>query len=290
MLRSWMFVPGDSEKMLGKSTSLAADALVFDLEDAVNEPRKAVAREMVAAHLQQAPRDGSQLWVRINALDTAHALSDIKTVLAGRPDGLVLPKAEHGQLADTLAGHLDAAETDLGLQAGSTRIALIAFETPRAVLNLASYQTLHPRVCGLSWGAEDLAAGIGAQSNRDEQGEYTEPYRLARSLSLIAAGAAAVQAIDTAFTDFRDLAGLQRSCQQARRDGFLGKIAIHPGQLEAIHAAFTPGEDELEHARAVVAAFAANPGAGVVALDGKMLDKPHLQQAERLLSFEASAP
>lgn len=289
MLRSWMFVPGDSEKMLGKSATLGADALIFDLEDAVVESRKPQAREMVCQHLQQAPRDGSQLWVRINALDTRYAMDDLRTVMAGRPDGVVLPKAEHGKQAQTLADALNQAEAECGIQAGSTRIALIAFETPLAVLNIASYQQLNERVCGLSWGAEDMAAAIGAQANRDEQGVYTEPYRLTRNLCLMAAGAAGVQAVDTAYTNFRDPEGLQHSCQEARRDGFSGKIAIHPAQLEAIHAAFTPSQDELAWADAVVAAFAQQPDAGVVSLDGKMLDKPHLLQAQRLLSFRAVA-
>ena len=285
-LRSWMFVPGDSEKMLGKSTSLEADALIFDLEDAVVESQKQRARQMVAEHLQQAPRDGAQLWVRINALDSEHALADIRAVMAGRPDGLVLPKAEHGEQAEQLDRALSEAEAGFGGQTGSTRIALIAFETPLAVLNMASYRTLHPRVVGLSWGAEDLAAGIGAQANRDEHGAYTAPHVMARNLCLMAAGAAGVQAVDTAFIDFRDEAGLQRSCREARRDGFLGKIAIHPAQLPAIHAAFTPTAEELDRARAIVEAFAANPGAGIVGVAGKMLDKPHLRQAQRLLAWE----
>ncbi len=287
--RSWLFVPGDSEKMLAKSPGLGADALIFDLEDAVVEERKAPARGMVRERLRTADRDSSQLWVRINGYDTAHLLADLEAILPGRPDGIVLPKAEHGAQAEQLAAELNALEAEHGLAPGSTQIALIAFETPRAVLNIASYQALPARVCGLSWGAEDMAAAIGAQANRDEQGAYTAPYVLTRSLCLMAAGAAGVSAIDTAFTDFRDSEGLRESCGQARRDGFLGKIAIHPGQLDAIHAAFTPSADELQRARAIVAAFAASPGSGIVSVAGKMLDRPHLQQAQRLLAMAGVA-
>ncbi len=285
MLRSWLFVPGDNAKMLGKSGALGADALIFDLEDAVVESRKAVARQMVAEHLQTAAPTASQRWVRINALDTVHALDDLRGVMAGGPAGIILPKAEHGQQAEQLAAQLSALETEHGLAVGSTRIALIAFETPLAVLNLASYQSLHSRVCGISWGAEDMAAVLGAQANRDAQGRYTAPYVLTRSLCLMAAGASGVPAIDTAFTDFRDTPGLVASCREARRDGFAGKIAIHPGQLESIHAEFTPDAQQIAHAQAVVAAFAASPEAGSVALEGRMLDRPHLRQAQRVLAL-----
>jgi citrate lyase subunit beta/citryl-CoA lyase len=283
MLRSWMFVPGDSEKMLGKSAILNADALIFDLEDAVAEDRKSQARLMVQEHLFKVDRGSSQLWVRINALDTSHFKADLDAVMQGKPHGIVLPKAEHGRQAEQLASELDRLEAQHGMAQGQTRIALIAFETPLSVLNIATYQSLHPRVLGLSWGAEDMASAIGAQANRDEHGQYTAPYILTRSYCLMAAAAAGVQAIDTAYTDFRNAPGLKDSCTHARRDGFLGKIAIHPAQLEDIHAAFTPSSEELQRARRIVAAFAAKPGAGIVELDGKMLDKPHLQQARRLL-------
>lgn len=285
MIRSWLFVPGDSDKMLGKAASLQADALIFDLEDAVSEAHKAEARRKVRALLDQGPLSASQRWVRINALDTAHALQDLCAVLPGRPDGIVLPKAEHAAQAEHLARYLEALECAHDIRPGQTQVALVAFETPQAVLNAASYQHLHARVNGLSWGPEDMSAALGASANREADGGYAAPYVHTRTLCLMAAASAGVQAIDTAYTDFRDAEGLARSCARARRDGFSGKLAIHPAQLDAIHAAFTPSAEEIDHARAVVEAFEARPGAGTVGLNGRMLDLPHLRQAQRILAL-----
>lgn len=285
MHRSWMFVPGDSEKMLGKSESLDADALIFDLEDAVVEGRKSVAREMLREKLA-APRVGSaQRWVRINALASGQSLADLCAVMASRPDGIVLPKAEHGAQAEQVHRYLEVLEQEHDIPIGSTGLALIAFESPAAVVNQASYLDMNRRVRAMSWGAEDLAADLGAASSREDDGRYSAASRHTRTVCLLTAAAAQVQAVDTAFTDFRDDQGLALSCQQARRDGFTGKLAIHPAQLAIINASFTPSTEELEHARAVIAAFAAQPDAGSVGLDGKMLDRPHLRQAERVLAL-----
>ncbi len=285
IMRSWLFVPGDNEKMLGKSAGLGADALVLDLEDAVVESRKAVARQMVSDHLLVADRSACQHWVRINALDTDHALDDLRVVMAGRPDGIFLPKAEHAQDGDTLAAHIAELESEYGIDSGSTGILLVAVETSRAILTIGSYTAVHPRVCGLTWGAVDLSASIGAISNTDEAGNLTAPYIHARTMTLVAASASGVQAVDTAFLNFRDEAGLRQNCLEARRDGFLGKIAIHPAQVAVINEVFMPSAEEVDHAKAVVQAFADNPQAGSVSLNGKMLDKPHLLQAERILSI-----
>lgn len=280
-----MFVPGDSEKMLGKAPALDADAVIFDLEDAVNEPRKALAREMVRAHLSDAPRGRGGSWVRINALETPHALADLDAVLPGQPDGIVLPKAEHARHADRIAAELLRLEAEHGLVHGATKLALVAFESPLAILNLASYQQLDPRVCALSWGAEDMAAGIGAANSRGADGAYRLPFLHTRTACLMAAGASGVQAVETAFTNFRDEAGLRRACLEARQDGFTGMLAIHPSQLPVINDSFTPGAEELAEARAIIQAFEARPEAGSVALDGRMLDRPHWLRAQRVLAL-----
>jgi citrate lyase subunit beta / citryl-CoA lyase len=285
ILRSWMFVPGDSEKKLGKGASLGADALILDLEDSVVDKRKATAREMVREYLQTADRSISQLWVRMNPLDTPHALSDLAGVIQGRPDGLFLPKANHASDAELLSSYLDVLETEHGIELGSTKVLSLATETATAMLNIGSYTEVNHRVTAVSWGAEDLSAALGASSNSDENGNLTPPYVLARTQCLMASYACGVQAVDTAFTNFKDDAGLRKTCSEARRDGFLGKMAIHPAQVAPINEAFMPSKSEIEHARAVVELFAQNPDEGTLSLDGEMLDKPHLTQAERILSI-----
>ncbi len=285
MNRSWMFVPGDSEKMLGKAPALDADAVIFDLEDAVTEPRKALAREMVLAHLRDAPRGRGSAWVRINALDTPHALSDLAAVLPGRPEGIVLPKAEHADHATRVSAELSRLEEDNGIEVGATRLALVAFESPLAMLNLASYQSLDTRVCALSWGAEDMAAGIGAADSRGADGAYRLPFLQTRTACLMAAGASGVQAVETAFTNFRNETGLIDACREARLDGFTGMLAIHPAQLPIINDSFTPGAQEIAEAQAVIEAFDQRPEAGSVSLDGRMLDRPHLLRAQRVLAL-----
>lgn len=282
MTRSFLFVPGDSERKLARAEASAADALVLDLEDAVAEERLGFARTMVREYLS-AHRDRTRmLWVRINPLSTAKALPDLAAIVAGAPDGILLPKVESARDLVRLDDFLSALEVRDGIDPGSIRIMPVATETAPAMFNLGSFAGSSKRLWGMTWGAEDLSAALGANTNRDENGELDFTYRLARSMCLLAAVAADVEPIDTVFVDFRDPDGLFRESQAARRAGFTGKIAIHPDQVDPINRAFTPAPDEIEHARRVIEAFAS--GAGTVALDGKMLDMPHLKQARRLLA------
>lgn len=274
-LRSLLFVPGDRPERMEKALGLGADALILDLEDSVSLEKKAEARGGVAAFLARPGRPVT-LFVRINPLDGGMAADDLAAVLPGRPDGIVLPKAEG---AASLRG-LDAL-----LGASDARILPIATETPAAMFRLGEYGGVTERLIGLTWGAEDLPAAIGARSAREADGRYTEPYKLARSLTLFGAAAAGVAPIETVYPDFRDLDGLARYAADAARDGFTGMMAIHPVQVAVINAAFTPSDADIAHARAVVAAFAASPGAGALSLDGRMIDAPHLKQAERLLGM-----
>jgi len=271
-LRSLLFVPGDRPERMEKALSLGADALILDLEDAVALAAKPAARAAVAAFLAAERR--ATLFVRVNPLDSGLIDDDLAAILPGRPDGIMLPKAEG---APSLAA-LDAKLT------GDTLILPIASETPAAIFAMGSYGGVTPRLCGLTWGAEDLPAAIGAQTSREPDGSYTAPYQLARSLTLFGAHAAGVPAIETVYPDFRDLDGLAAYAARGRRDGFTGMMAIHPTQVPVINAAFAPNEAEIAHARAVVALFAANPGAGALSLDGKMVDAPHLKSAQRLLA------
>jgi len=289
MPRSWLFVPGDSEKKLAKGATTGADALIIDLEDSVAQARRPVGREMTREYLLSADRSICQLYVRINPLDTEDALLDLAGIISGKPDGLVLPKAETVEDSNRLRHYLDALEVANGIDKGTVKIFPIATETPGAMLTLDGYRTVNARVAALSWGAEDLSAAIGASTNIDEHGNLTAPYILARSLCLMAAHAAGVQAVDTVHTDFRDDDGLRESSNHARRDGFSGKIAIHPNQVAIINDAFTPSDDEVAHAQAVIDLFASNPDAGTLSLDGKMLDKPHLTQAERVIVMSRQA-
>ena len=286
MLRSLLFVPGDSEKKLAKSTSTAADALILDLEDSVAPERTALARVMVAEFLQAHPnRTQQHLWVRINPLQTPQALADLVAVMPARPDGIMLPKPLNGLHAQQLDHYLSALESREGLALGSTRIIPVATEVPGALFDLQSYAGASPRLQGLTWGAEDLATAVGASSNRDASGEFTFTYKLARSLCLLASAHAQIQAIDTLSVDFKDMQALALDVQQACREGFSGKLAIHPDQVEVINQGFTPSAHDISHAQRIVDAFAQAHGAGAVQLDGKMVDKPHLTQALRLLDL-----
>jgi citrate lyase subunit beta/citryl-CoA lyase len=286
MLRSLLFVPGDSEKKLAKSTSTAADALILDLEDSVAPERTALARVMVAEFLEaHTNRTQQQLWVRINPLQTPQALADLVAVMPARPDGIMLPKPLNGLHAQQLDHYLSALETCEGLALGSTRIIPVATEVPGALFDLQSYAGASSRLQGLTWGAEDLATAVGASSNRDASGEFTFTYKLARSLCLLASAHAQIQAIDTLSVDFKDMQALALDVQQARREGFSGKLAIHPDQVEVINQGFTPSAHDISHAQRIVDAFAQAHGAGAVQLDGKMVDKPHLTQALRLLDL-----
>jgi len=286
MLRSLLFVPGDSEKKLAKSTSTAADALILDLEDSVAPERTATARVMVAEFLQtHRQRNHQQLWVRINPLQTPLALHDLVAVMAGKPDGIMLPKPLNAKDAQQLDHCLSALEVREGLELGSTRIIPVATEVPGALFDLQSYAGSTPRLQGLTWGAEDLATALGASSNRDASGEFTFTYKLARSLCLLASAHAQIQAIDTLSVDFKDMQALALDVQHARREGFSGKLAIHPDQVEVINQGFMPSAHDISHAQRIVDAFAQANGAGTVQLDGKMVDKPHLTQALRLLNL-----
>jgi citrate lyase subunit beta/citryl-CoA lyase len=274
-MRSLLFVPGDRPDRMEKALASGADALILDLEDAVAQSAKPEARravcEFVAAH------PAARLWVRINPLDTSESERDLDALVAARPDGIVLPKAEGGESVNELARCL----TERGN--ATARILAIATETPAAIFQLGTYGGAK-RLEGLTWGAEDLPAAIGASTAREEDGRYTPPYEIARSLCLFGAAAARVTPIETVYPDFRDLEGLAAYAGRARRDGFAGMMAIHPAQVPVINAAFTPSDAEIAQARAVVEAFAANPGAGTLALEGRMIDRPHLVQAQRTLA------
>ena len=285
MLRSLLFVPGDSEKKLAKSISTSADALILDLEDSVSPDRTAIARSMVSEFLKAHSNRAQQLWVRINPLQTPLALHDLVAVMAGKPDGIMLPKPLNAKDAQQLDHCLSALEVREGLALGSTRIIPVATEVAGALFDLQSYAGATPRLQGLTWGAEDLATAVGATSNRDASGEFTFTYKLARSLCLLASAHAEVQAIDTLSVDFKDMKALAADVHNARREGFSGKLAIHPDQVEVINQGFTPSAHDLSHAQRIVDAFAQAQGAGAVQLDGKMVDKPHLTQALRLLQL-----
>jgi citrate lyase subunit beta / citryl-CoA lyase len=281
-MRSLLFVPGDSERKLAKGETVGADALVLDLEDSVSADRIEIARAMVRDFLQgHRDRSRTRLWVRVNPLSTEKALPDLAAIVAGAPDGVLLPKVNSAAELALLDNYLTALEVREGVARGSIRVLLVATETARSMFNIGGFGGITARLWGMTWGAEDLPAALGATTNRDESGELEFTYRLARSLCLLAAVAAEVEPIDTVFTDFKDAKGLLREAQAARRAGFTGKIAIHPDQVEPINHSFTPSADEIEYAQRVVKAFSS--GAGTVALDGKMLDMPHLKQAQRVL-------
>ncbi|MFC1688159.1 HpcH/HpaI aldolase/citrate lyase family protein [Pseudomonadota bacterium] len=284
-MRSLLFVPGDSEKKLAKSEAIPADVLILDLEDSVASTGKDRARGLVCEYLQQRDYASStQVWVRMNSIGHGEAGADLAAVMPARPDGIVLPKTRSPDDVELVGRHIGTYEAEHEIKVGSTRILPVATETPQSLFTLGDYAKCGKRLAGLTWGAEDLSAAVGAISCRDEEGNWTGPYQLVRSLCLFAAHAAGVDAIDTLFADFRNSKGLEESCAEARRDGFSGKLAIHPDQVEVINRSFTPSEEELQRARSIVALFEANPGAGTLALDGAMLDLPHLVQARKMLS------
>jgi citrate lyase subunit beta/citryl-CoA lyase len=282
-----LFVPADSERKLAKATGSTADALILDLEDAVAESRKAQARQMAAEFIRaESARIQPKLFVRINPLDTPLALADLAAVVVPGLGGIMLPKTTSA--ADVVrVGHgLDTLEARSALAPGSIAIVPVATETAPAMLTMQSYTSQPlPRLAGITWGAEDLSAAVGAISNRDEDGNYAPLYVLAGALCLAAAAAAGVPAIDTLHVDFRDSAGLLAQCRTSRRRGFRGRIAIHPDQVAVINEAYSPSAEELAHAQRIVDAFAANPEAGTLSIDGAMIDRPHLTQARRTLGI-----
>jgi citrate lyase subunit beta/citryl-CoA lyase len=283
-MRSFLFVPGDSERKLAKGPSSGPDGLILDLEDSVATDRKKVAREMVLAYLKSASRSGPKLYVRVNALDTGLTLGDLAVVMQGKPDGIVFPKCVGQADLDRLALWLDAFEAREGIEIDSTRILTIATESAAAVLALSASPARHVRLMGHSWGGEDLMADLGALAKGPAPGVYDDTFKLARTVNLLAAVAAGVIAYDTVYPDIKNVDGLRAEAIDAKRMGYGGKIAIHPDQVAIIHEVFTPSAQEVDWARRVVATFESNPNAGVLTLDGKMLDRPHLVLARRLLA------
>jgi citrate lyase subunit beta/citryl-CoA lyase len=285
-MRSLLFVPGDSARKLEKAMSSGADALLIDLEDSVALSAKDEARRVTAGFLREAGQapNRPRLFVRVNGLTTGLTEADLDGVMAAAPDGLMLPKAVGGRDVTHLGAKLAVREAEFGLQDGATKVIPIATETAAGVFALGTFAGASHRLAGLTWGGEDLSADIGAETNRTADGAYTEPYRLARALTLLGATAAEVDAIDSVYTNFRDMEGLAAECRDARRDGFVAKMAIHPAQVPVINETFTPSPEAVAKARAIVDAFTANPGLGVVGIEGEMLDRPHLKRAERLLA------
>ena len=282
-MRSFLFVPADSEKKLAKGAGSGADALIVDLEDSVALSNKEAARKSAVAYLKTAGRAGPKLVLRINALDTPFWEADLEAVVPAKPDMIVVPKTISGACVKKVGDRIDR------LGGGDIGIGCVATETAASLFTLGTYAGAHPRLAFLTWGAEDLAAALGARDNKDENGTYTGPYQLARTLTLLGAVAAGVAPIDGIYKDFRDEAGLEAEARAAIRDGFTGKMAIHPAQVAIINQVFTPGEADLAHARAVIEAFEKAGDVGVVALDGVMLDIPHLKQAKALLTRAAQA-
>lgn len=286
-MRSFLFVPADSLRKFEKAKTGSADALILDLEDSVAPEAKEDARNILAEMLA-APRSGPKLFVRINAMDTGLSLKDLVAAMPHRPDGIVLPKSTHGDDVRRLSGWLDALEAAYGIEAGATRIVAIVTETADALFNLGSYRDASPRLWGMMWGAEDLAASFGATSNRVDRA-YAAPFLLARNLCLAGAAAAGVTAIDAVCTRIDEIDAVSSEARDARRDGFGAKAVIHPSHVEPVNHAFTPTGEEVDWARQVIAAFARDPGAGVVRIDGRMIDKPHERQARKILAAAVSA-
>lgn len=281
--RSWLFVPADDEHKIARGRTSGADAIILDLEDSIAPARRSVGRSLVHDVLgDQVPTD-PDVWVRINPLDTDDALEDLAAIVGPGLSGVVLPKFRSGADALALGHHLDALEVRSGLERGSVGVMVVATETPTALFRLGELADVGSRIRAVTWGAEDLAASVGALVNTDDSGNWEAPFELARSLALHCAAAAGTQAVDTLHGAFRDEDGLRVSAARAARHGFTGKLAIHPGQIPVINTAFDVSDDELERCHAIVAAFAAEPAVGVVAIEGRMYDRPHLVQAERIL-------
>jgi len=290
-MRSLLFAPADSARKLNKAMSSGADALIIDLEDSIALDSKARARDSAAAFLKDAMANTQRpyLIVRVNGLQTGLTDADLDAITPAKPDAIMLPKAEGGAAIVHAAAKLAVREAQSDLPDSHIKILPIATETAAALFMVGTFAGARARLIGMTWGAEDLSAELGARANRDEQGRFLDPYRLARSLCLAGAAAAAVPAIDTVFVDFRNHAGFRRECEEACRDGFVGKMAIHPAQVPIINDVFTPSADAIAHAQTVVAAFAAAPGAGVVGIGGVMYDRPHLTRAKQLLARAPSS-
>ena len=285
-MRSLLFIPADSEKKLAKGLASGADCLILDLEDSIAPEAKQLAREQAHAFLVSALREHKRprLYVRVNGLNSGLTEDDLSIVMQAPPDGILLPKSVNGASLQHLGALLAVKEAENDIADGATKIMAIVTETPAAIFNMGSYAGASQRLEGLTWGAEDLAAALGAETNRGPDGGYTLPFLLARSLTLFAAASAGVLPIDAVHGNFRDITRLRLECEEAKRDGFAGKMAIHPGQIDIINEVFSPSAESIAKARAIVAAFAAEPHAGVINYEGEMLDVPHLSKARRLLA------
>ncbi|ESY49211.1 HpcH/HpaI aldolase/citrate lyase family protein [Mesorhizobium sp. RSR380A] len=289
-MRSLLFVPGDSEKKLDKGFGAGADVVIVDLEDSVAPQNKAAARDIAARFIAgNRQQTSSAIYVRVNDLSTRLTDDDLAALVPAKPDGIMLPKSNSGQDVQQLSVKLRVHEAENGLPDGAIKILPIITETAASLLAAATYAGASARLAGLTWGAEDLSAAIGARAARDDNGRYTDVFRHARTMTILAAGAAEVAAIDTVFPAFRDMAVFEAECTEAERDGFTGKMAIHPAQVPVINAAFTPSAEAVQRSQAIVAAFEAAGNPGVVGIDGKMYDRPHLRLAERLLARAKAA-
>jgi citrate lyase subunit beta / citryl-CoA lyase len=289
-MRSLLFVPGDSEKKLEKAFDAGADVVIVDLEDSVAPHNKSLARGIAAGFVVgQRHQTTSAIYVRVNDLSTGLTDDDLAALVAAKPDGIMLPKSNSGQDVQHLSTKLRVHEAESGLPDGAIKILPIITETAAGVFAASTYANTSARLVGVTWGAEDLSAAIGARTARDENGRYTDVFRFARTMTILAASAAEVAAIDTVFPNFRDMAAFEAECAEAERDGFTGKMAIHPAQVPVINAAFTPSAEAVNRSLAIVAAFDAAGNPGVVGIDGKMYDRPHLRLAERLLARARAA-
>jgi len=282
--RSWLFAPGDSEKKMEKAAASAADIALFDLEDAVTAEQKPLARTRVREFLQRQSGGLERLWVRINPLDTPHAVVDLAAIMPGKPGGIMLPKARGRADVELLDHYLSALEAANGIELGTTRVIALVTECAEAMFTTGDYRGA-PRLVAMTWGAEDLADALGASENRNPDGSYGFTYELARSLCLIGAATAGVTPIETIQGDFRDLEGLKKRAEKVRRDGYRGMLAIHPAQVEVINAAFMPSEAEIAEAQEIVDIFAAHPGVGAIGYKGGMLDRPYLARAQLTLKL-----
>jgi citrate lyase subunit beta / citryl-CoA lyase len=282
--RSWLFAPGDSERKMEKATAGTADIVILDLEDAVAEAEKPKARSMVSAFLKANAQHRERLWVRINPIQEAYGLTDLAAIMPAAPGGIMLPKPRGRADAERLDHYLSALEAASGIAQGTTKVMVLATETPESMLAIGSYAGV-PRLVAMSWGAEDLATALGATDNKGEYGGYGFTYELARSLCLVGAAAAGVAPIETIHGDFRDEAGLRKRTADVRRAGYRGMLAIHPAQVDVINEAFTPSAEEVAAAQEIVALFAAHPGAGTIGHKGAMLDRPHLARAQAVLAL-----
>jgi citrate lyase subunit beta/citryl-CoA lyase len=282
-MRSWLFAPGDSERKMAKALEGTADIILLDLEDAVATENKPLARKLVHEFLIANPASRARIWVRVNPLDGPHTLDDLVAIMPAQPGGIMLPKVYGRQDVELLDHYLTAFEAAHGFERGSTPVIVLATETAEAMFHTGNYKGA-PRLTALTWGAEDLADSVGANSNKNADGSYSFTYELARSMTLLGAVTAGVPAIETICADFKDLEALRLRAEKVRRDGYRGMLAIHPAQVDVINAAFTPGAEEIAEAREIVALFEANPGVGTIGWKGGMLDRPFLSRAQQLLA------